>query len=113
MGEEARGEPWPRFMAEGQPAFRDAPVRRIKDVRPLSVGGSVAALGVWSTLPNRHRKAGLCPEAYAGGNGLAAGPLTTSPVGPKREPWQGQSNVASPGFQATVQPMWVQRAESR
>lgn len=49
----------------------------------------------------------------AGGRGRAAGPFTTSPVGPKREPWHGQSKVDSPGFQSTVQPRWVQRADIR
>jgi hypothetical protein len=34
-----------------------------------------------------------------------AGPLMTSPVAPKRDPWHGQSHVRSVGFHPTVHPM--------
>ena len=48
-----------------------------------------------------------------GSSGAAAGPFRTSPSGSKREPWHGQSHVASPEFQRTMQPRCVQRAETR
>src|SRR5439155_25196444 len=55
----------------------------------------------------------LPPAFHAGGSGLAAGPLTTSPVGENREPWHGQSKVRSAGFHATVHPRCVHRADRR
>src|SRR3954447_7951764 len=43
-----------------------------------------------------------------------AGPSSTSPSrASKREPWQGQSQVRSAALKETMQPRWVQRAESR
>jgi len=46
------------------------------------------------------------------GNGSSAGPEKTSPVGLKRDPWHGQSQVWSALFQVTVHPKCVQDAES-
>jgi hypothetical protein len=44
--------------------------------------------------------------------GFTAGPCTTAPSEEKRDPWQGQSQVFSALFQLTMQPRWVQRADS-
>jgi hypothetical protein len=44
-------------------------------------------------------------------SGVSAGPPSTLPFGPKREPWHGQSQVASAWFQRTRQPMCVQTAD--
>jgi nicotinamidase-related amidase len=41
----------------------------------------------------------------------SAGPLSTSPVGLKREPWQGQSQLCSALFQRTTPPRCGQTAE--
>jgi len=41
------------------------------------------------------------PESFA--SPLFAGPFNTSPCGEKRDPWQGQSQVRSVAFQATMQ----------
>lgn len=46
-------------------------------------------------------------------NGVSAGPLWTAPVGLKREPWQGQSQVLSAAFQWTMHFMCVQTGEQR
>src|SRR5882724_1169897 len=43
----------------------------------------------------------------------SAGPEMTSPVGLKREPWHGQSQVCSAGFHATMHFKWVQTGEQR
>src|SRR4051812_25930666 len=48
----------------------------------------------------------------AGSSGDSAGPANTWPVGLKREPWHGQSQVDSAAFQLTMQPRWVQTGES-
>ena len=45
-------------------------------------------------------------------SGRTAGPSITSPCAAKRDPWQGQSQLRSAEFQLTMQPRWVQRAES-
>src|SRR5215208_1127073 len=53
------------------------------------------------------------PWIYPGSAGpspRAAGPLSKSPSGAKREPWQGQSQEPSAGFQRTRQPRWGQTA---
>src|SRR4051812_19141368 len=46
-------------------------------------------------------------------NGSSAGPESTSPVGLKREPWQGQSQVRSAAFQCTMHFRWVQTGEHK
>ena len=48
----------------------------------------------------------------AGGRFLAAGPWMTAPSVVNREPWQGQSQVASAALNPTVQPRWVQVADT-
>jgi hypothetical protein len=42
-----------------------------------------------------------------------AGPVSTRPSHAKREPWQGQSQLRSAGFQVTWQPRCVQTGETR
>jgi hypothetical protein len=42
----------------------------------------------------------------------SAGPAITSPIAVKREPWQGQSQVFSASFHATIQPICGQIGES-
>ena len=39
-----------------------------------------------------------------------AGPSSTSPSAPKREPWSGQSQLSSASFQRTTPPRWVHTA---
>src|SRR4051812_36423856 len=46
-----------------------------------------------------------------GARSRLAGPLMTWPCESKREPWQGQSHVFSPGFHCTMQPRCGQVAE--
>ena len=58
-----------------------------------------------------HRDARAAHEASARGSGAIAGPVSTSPVGAKREPWQGQSQLVSSAFQWTMQPRWVHTAD--
>lgn len=50
-------------------------------------------------------------DQFARDSGVSAGPAGRFPLGPKREPWQGQSRVDSAWFQRTRQPMCVQTAE--
>ena len=50
-------------------------------------------------------------DGYRDDSGVSAGPARTFPLGPKREPWQGQSQVDSAWFQRTRQPMWVQTGD--
>ena len=47
----------------------------------------------------------------AGSRPRTAGAVSTSPVGAKREPWQGQSQLSSTSFQCTRHPRCVQTAE--
>ena len=47
-----------------------------------------------------------------GSSGFTAGPCSTEPSAANREAWQGQSQLRSAPFQATMQPRWVQRAET-
>ena len=49
-------------------------------------------------------KTGVCAGWRTGSSGRTAGAVSTSPVGAKREPWQGQSQLFSPSFQCTTQP---------
>ena len=56
----------------------------------------------------RIRRAG--PHFFS--SGVSAGPASTSPVGVKRDPWHGQSQVCSARFHSTRQPMCVQIGDS-
>lgn len=49
----------------------------------------------------------------AAASGHTAGPLSTSPSAPNCDPWHGQSQHSSSGFQWTMQPAWVQTADRR
>ena|SRR4029453_708885 len=46
----------------------------------------------------------LRTPSATGSRPRTAGPLRTLPSGEKREPWQGQSQLCSRAFQATMQP---------
>src|SRR5579872_3473272 len=54
---------------------------------------------------------GFLSFGSSGLSGLIAGPFRTFPSGSNREPWQGQSQLLSVAFQATIQPRWGQTAE--
>ena len=54
----------------------------------------------------------LSDTSQASASGELAGPEMTWPLGSKREPWQGQSQVFSAPFQCTMQPRCGQTAES-
>lgn len=60
----------------------------------------------------RPRQAEVGQGIGAGGRFLAAGPWMTVPSVLNREPWQGQSQVASAALKPTVQPRCVQVAET-
>src|SRR5205823_6528508 len=57
------------------------------------------------------RLVGAGVGSATGSRSLTAGPFNTRPYGSKREPWQGQSQLASAEFQATVHLRCVQTAE--
>src|SRR5688572_10551402 len=71
---------------------------------PLILGQAVATLF-------RRLDYSLPSQSLAGFSGALAGPCSTSPLGPKREPWHGQSQLFSESFQRTMQPRWVHTAE--
>src|SRR5690606_21860909 len=74
---------------------RDAGLRR----RPLHAAPPVSLTSSSSSIAT-------------GSSGATAGPWITLPSGRKREPWHGQSHVDADGFQATMQPRWVQTADT-
>ena len=53
------------------------------------------------------------PASDNSASGAAAGPLMAVPSTAKWEPWHGQSQQHSKGFQCTMQPICVQVAERR
>ena len=83
--------------------------RRRRSARPAA---SCASSGARCRSTSAASSARRLPGQLAPLQRLTAGPIRTSPRGPKREPWQGQSQVRSPEFQFTMQPRCVQRADS-
>ena len=51
-------------------------------------------------------------QGWTSSSGATAGPASTLPSTPKREPWQGQSHDFSASLKRTVHPRWVQRADT-
>ena len=55
---------------------------------------------------------GFCAGASRRLSARIAGLFSTAPEGSKREPWQGQSQLRSSGFQVSKQPRCVQRGST-
>jgi hypothetical protein len=109
----------------------DLPLRKVREVKPwravrgrarrnavlLSPRRPPHMRGAKLSVIGRARgwRAYLVEPRYGGSlrsSGRTAGPCTTAPSRANREPWQGQSQVRSAPFQSTMQPRWVQRADS-
>ncbi len=100
---------------------------------PNTYGINVACLGLnptttsptsrWSTACTTRATPARCAwpagsgssptKARASPSGVSAGPLSTAPSGANCEPWHGQSQHCSNGFQCTTQPRCVHAAERR
>ncbi len=74
---------------------------------PTSTAAPPGDRPITSLLVVPRKRQGRPDQAWPGESAFrsfSAGPAITSPVARKREPWHGQSQVCSVGFQATIQP---------
>ena len=104
------------------PFVRSSHIRRFLSGMAGAPDGELSSFAKASGLLLKPRVGGSIPPVVnrpfspllsgAASSGVSAGPASTSPVGLKREPWQGQSQVESATFQLTRQPMCVQVGNS-
>src|SRR5688500_13447976 len=102
---------WDVAVAGGLPLILLQAVATLFRRLDYSLPGTRAGAARARHSPDRRSPAPERGQSLAGFRGALAGPCNTSPVGPKREPWHGQSQLFSESFQRTMQPRWVHTAE--